>query len=129
MGRKTHAAEGADRLSLAVAEAARILCGDLAACSKMMRLYLDVATATEDYDERSAHVQDAVALVGAEAKLGEAIAQVRSEKRQHIQVERNAQSTANAPQKAPNSAPPGTKKPSKSAEKPDKSPAQERGGG
>jgi len=65
MGRKTIEATGTDRLIQASAEAAAILSGDLAACSRMMRSYLDAAAETTDEDLRVEFIHCATELAGA----------------------------------------------------------------
>lgn len=101
MGRRTYEAEGADRLNQATGDAARILSGDLAACSKMLRAMLEMAAAEEGRDEKLAVIQGAVELAGAAVKMGDTIGRLKGEIRQHISVERNGEPTANAPQFAP----------------------------
>ena len=101
MGRKTIEAMSADRLIAASAEAAEVLSGDLAACSRMMRFYLEAAAATDDEDVRTEHIHCATELAGAVAKLSGGLAQVRGETRQQISVKRERQMYPNAPQNAP----------------------------
>jgi hypothetical protein len=101
MGPKTTEAESADRLIAAAAAAAAVVSGDLAACSRMLRFYLDAAAATEDEDVRAEYVHCATELAGAVAKLSAALAQIRGETRQQISVWRERQMHPNAPQNAP----------------------------
>jgi hypothetical protein len=77
MGRKTYEAEGADRLNRATGDAARILSGDLAACSKMLRAMLEIAAAEEGWDEKLAVIQGAVELAGAAVKMGDTIGRLK----------------------------------------------------
>jgi len=116
MGRQTFEAQGAGRLNQAVGEAARILSGDLAACSRLLRAMLDTAIAEEVGDEKLAVIQGAVELAGAAAKLGEILCKLKSETRHRISVERTAESPANAPQTVPKTRPSRTRTTRKSAE-------------
>jgi hypothetical protein len=111
MGRKTIEGTAADRLTQASAEAAAILSGDLAACRRMMRSYLDAAAETQDEDVRAEFIHCATELVGAVAKLSTGLAQVRGETRQYIRVARPAPMHPNAPQNAPNKVAPRPPKP------------------
>ena len=129
MGRKTYEAEGAGRLNRATGEAARILSGDLAACSRMMRTMLDAAASEEDWDGKMASIESAVVLAGAAVKLGEVLCKLKGETRQHISVERNAKSAANAPQSVPKTRASRTRTTRKSAEISDFAPQNAGGGG
>src|SRR5882757_3027079 len=79
MARRTIEANAANRLTQASVEAAAILAGDLSACSRMMRFYLDAAASTADEDLRTEFARNAAELAGAVAKLSGALAQIRGE--------------------------------------------------
>jgi hypothetical protein len=102
MGRKTIEAIGADRLTQTSVEAAAILAGDLAACSRMLRFYLDAAAATGDEDVRAEFAHSATELAGAVAKLSASLAQMRGETRHRISVARASKSGEDSLQMHPN---------------------------
>ena len=129
MGRKTYEAEGADRMNLATAEAARILTDGLAAYSTILQVYVHDAGEAKNYEDCQNLLETARGVVDSMAKLSKALAQVKCEMRQTIRVSRIAKSTSNAPQNAPSSAGGGAKKPSESLEKSAAPPPNPGGGG
>jgi len=129
MGRKTYAAAAGDMLKSVTAEAARILTGDLAACSRVIQDSLEASKEADSWDDKEALVQRAIAIANAAARLGEAIAHIKSETRQLISVERNAPGTAIAPKSAPKNRTLSTANAAESSENGDAYPTKKRGGG
>jgi hypothetical protein len=102
MARKTIEARGSARLTQTTAEAAAILAGDLAACSRMLRFYIDAAVLTDDEDVRADYAKSATDLAGAVAKLSASLAQMRGETRHRISVARASEDVEDALQMHPN---------------------------
>jgi hypothetical protein len=124
MGRKTVAAESADRFDYASSEAARILAGDLQALSTAMREWLRAADKASPY-ERGEMLKEAMTIAHAAAKTGETISRLKG---QHISVERVTAPDLISPKSAPNSDGAGESNPKQSAGFTDTA-ASEMGGG